>query len=380
MFAALFKIDLNKMKMSSGNYVRIVGMLLGVLLVTGCKKDDPEPENEPTEVIVPETYSFDNVNFSGQSERLAQLDEMIAYMETANENGETLDAQVLRDMFENTGGNGGGHFSFTSTKQLRDKCFEPHQSQIEAYLDAAAAASLSTDAASNGTAGRMTSGDGTKQRLFDANGLEYAEVVEKSIMGAVFYYQATATYLSDEKMEVDNTTVEEGEGTAMQHHWDEAYGYLGVTTGFPENTADVKYWGKYCVGRDAVLNTTDELSYAFRKGRAAIGVKRYDERDAAITEVRKAWEEVCVGTAIHYLNAAMNHIADDYQRNHELSEATAFISSLFYNPEKTITDTQLQEVQALIGTNFYEVTEANLLAARNKLAEIHGLDEVKDLL
>lgn len=366
--------------MNSGHYKKIAGMMLAVMFVVGCKKDDPEPENQPVAVTVPETYSFDNVNFSGQSERLSQLGEMIAYMETANETGVTLDAQVLHDMFENKGGNGGGHFSFTSSKQLRDKCFAPHQSQMEAYLDAAAAASQSTVVASNGTAGRMPSPDGTKQRLFDANGVEYAEVVEKSVMGAVFYYQSTAHYLSDEKMEVDNTTVEEGEGTAMQHHWDEAYGYLGVSTDFPENTEDVKYWGKYCVGRDAVLNTVEDLSYAFRKGRAAIGVKRYDERDAAIAEVKTTWEKICVGTAIHYLNAAMDHIADDYQRNHELSEATAFISSLFYNPDKTITDAQLQEVQALIGTNFYEVTEANLLAARNKLAEIHGLDDVKDLL
>jgi hypothetical protein len=73
-------------------------------------------------------------------------------------------------------------------------------------------------------AGVVTTKDGAKSYLLSPAGIDYAELVEKSIMGATFYFQATGVYLSEEKTgdAVDNTTVKSGEGTPMEHHWDEA--------------------------------------------------------------------------------------------------------------------------------------------------------------
>lgn len=355
--------------------------ILAVLIAFGMQScSDNDPVQVTPEYPVPATYAFDNVSYSGQTERLDQLEEMTAYMKTSNTAGVRLEKQVLLDMFENANGNANGNFSFESSKQLKDKCFGPHVSNIEAYISALVKASESTQPAANGQAGVMTSEDGTKSYLFDENGVEHIQYIEKELMGAVFYYQAVAVYMGNEKMDVDNEVVEPGEGTEMEHHWDEAYGYLGVSNDFPTNTEDVRFWGKYCVGRDALLGTNESLSYALRKGRTGITVKEYDMRDEAITEARTAWEDVCAATAIHYLNDALNNLGDDLIRNHVLSEAKAFTTNLAFNPEKRIEQAQIDQVIDLLGENFYEVSSDNLQQARDLLAEIYEMEDVKSQL
>lgn len=360
---------------------RIAGMIVALAASTlvGCKEDPIETEPDKT-VVVPSTYSFSNVNFSGQTERLDQLQELVAYIETANTPGVAIDAQTMRDMFANTDGNGGGNFSFSSTKDLKSKCFELSVARYEQIFDEAAIGSQSTQAASNGVAGVMFNADSTASRLYDANGFEYAELIEKGLMGAVFYYQATTIYMGDSKMDVDNTDVTEGEGTAMQHHWDEAYGYFGASVDFPNTTDDARFWAKYAVSRDGALNSIEELGTALRKGRAAIGKGNYEVRDEAINEARAAWEKLCAGLAIHYLNSAITKIGNDYDRNHALSEGVAFIDNLLYNEARTITQAEIDEVKAKIGDNFYEVTESDLTAARDQLATIFGLESIKTIL
>ncbi|MEX2595574.1 MAG: DUF4856 domain-containing protein [Salibacteraceae bacterium] len=360
------------------NYTLKSAVMLATVLATlqSCDKD-PVEFSEP-KTPVPSTYSFDNVNYSGQTARLNQLEELSAYLKTANTSGVELDVEVIRAMFENSGGDGNGNFSFSSDKQLVDKCFQPHLDRFDDYFIQIAAASTSNEPASNGVAGVMVDGD--KSYLFDENGFEYTQLIEKGIMGAVFYYQATEVYLGSSKMNVDNETVEEGKGTAMEHHWDEAYGYLGVTNDFPENTEDIRFWGKYCVSRDGLLGTNEHLSGAFRAGRAAIVLDRYDERDSAIAEIRKSWEDVSAATAVHYLNEGLANMSNDLTRNHVLSEAYAFVGNLFYNPEKRITQSEIDQVLDLIGTNLYEVNADDLQEARDLLSDIYGYEDVKTAL
>ena len=327
---------------------------------------------------IPETYSFENVSYSGQTARLNMLEEMTTYMKTANTAGTTLDATTLLNMYRNEN----DPFSFTADKQLKDKTFELDRDLFETRLNELARISASTTEASNGVAGRITSSDGTKTYLVDENGMELLQLVEKGLMGATFYYQATAVYLSDEKIgpAVDNETVTAGEGTDMEHHWDEAFGYLGVPTDFPATTDGARFWGKYSDGRDGLLNTNQRLMDAFITGRAAISNDDTETKQESITEVRQAWEEVAAGTAIHYLNGGIDNLADDAIRNHELSEAIAFVEALKYNPERRITTQQIEEVLTLIGDNLYEVTAADLNAAIDLIAGVYGWENEKGLL
>jgi hypothetical protein len=340
------------------------------ILFAGCKKDVNDYD-------VPTTYTFENVSYSGQTQRLNMLDEMGTYMETARTTGTVLDPLRLKAMFANEDSS----FSFTSTKQLKDKCFLSEQTVIEQWMDSLAAASTSSTAGSHGVAGVVTSLDGTKRYLLSANGYDYTEMIKKGIMGAVFYYQATGVYLTDSKIGdgVDNETVTPGEGTAMQHHWDEAFGYFGVPQNFPTNTT-ARYWGKYSNEVDAALGTNKALMDAFLLGRAAIGADDHETKTTQAQTIRDTWEKLAAASAIHEFNEAKAALSDDAIRNHLVSEGIAFIRALKFNPTKKITDAQLQSLLDSFGTDLYVVTLPTIDAARNTLSGIYGLDSVKDQL
>lgn len=318
---------------------------------------------------VPSTYSFTDengnstVSFGGQTERLNQLEELITKIKTGRTS--VLSAQVLQDMYANTGGNGNGNFSFTSTKQLRDKTFSLDVSLIEALLNDAATASIDyASTASDGQAGVLTSG--TSSYLFDANGRDMAELVEKSIMGAVFMYQALNVYFGDGKMSVDNTTaVDAGAGeyyTAMEHHWDEAFGYFGVDVNFPTVPA-TRFWGEYCEKQNATLNSNADMMNNFLKGRAAISGNVIVDRDAAITAVRTEWEDISANQAIAYLNSAVGYFGNDEAKFlHALSEAYGFAWNLRYAADTTrrMSVSEHAGLMALFGTNFWSLSVADL--------------------
>lgn len=358
--------------MRSSNLI-LFAFSLALITLSSCNDEEPTTTSSYT---VPAIYAFQNVDYSGQTQRLNHLEEMMTYVEDGIESKTPLNAQTLKDMFENKDQNGGGMFSFSSSKMLSDKCFAPHSSKIEDYFNRIESISDSQTIASNGVAGYSETVSGSV-RLYDENGMELSEFIEKGIMGAVFYYQATGVYLETEKMNADNENVIEGEGTAMQHHWDEAYGYLGVGLRFPQKVDDARYWGVYCNRRNDLLGSNEALSEAFRRGRAAINVGLLEDRDAAISDVRTQWELVAAATIIHYLNEAIDNIGDDHIRNHVLSEGYVFIEGLFYNPEKIISNTEIDEILAKIGTNFYEVNTQDLQSARDQISTIYGLDNIK---
>jgi hypothetical protein len=348
----------------------ILPVIAAAILFAGCNKDKIKYD-------VPETYDFENVSYSGQTARLDMVDEMTAYLETALTPGTVLDAQHLHDMFENQN----NPFSFTSSKQLKDKCFLAEQSLLESWMDSAALASASAVPASNGVAGIATSADGQSHYLLGANGYDYIELIEKGLMGAVFYYQTTAVYLSDSKIgsSVDNTTVTDGEGTPMQHHWDEGFGYFGAPLDFPANTT-ARFWAKYSLQREALLATSAVIMDAFILGRAAINNDDHDTKTEQVTLIRDNWEKVVVGMAIHELNGAKDHFTDDAVRNHEISEAIAFIRALQFSPTKKISTSQWQSALDALGTNLYAVTLSGIDSARNTLATAYGLESIKDQL
>lgn len=355
---------------------------LGILGVTSCKKDEvPEPTpTPPPSYTVPTTYNFTNVNYAGQTARLLMMDELSAYMKTGNSIGVALDAQKMKDMYVNANSPFADPSLNTSGKQLKNKTFYLDTLMFMGYFDSLAQASQSFTPGMNGVAGVVTStSDPSKKYLFDANGMEYTQLIEKGLMGAVFYYQAVSVYLEGIAA-ADNNTVVTGEGTKMEHNWDEAFGYFGVPVDFPTNTTGLKYWGKYSHARNTLLSTNIPIMNAFLKGRAAISNNDYTSRDAAKATIKDTWEKICAATAISYINSAKTNISDDALRNHALSECIGFVRSLKYNMSKKITDTQIQEVLNYIGNNLYNITSTNLDNAKNLLSTVYGLDSVKNSL
>lgn len=362
---------------------------LSFLLVLGfssCKKDKAPVEETPApgpSYSVPTSYNFSNVNYSGQSTRMNMMGEMKTYMNTGNTQGTVLSASTLINMYQNI------NAPFTDTalnnsgKNIKSKVFSLDQSFFEACFDSLALASQSVVTGSNGVAGVITStSNSTKKYLCDKNGVEWTQVIEKGIMGAMMYYQTTAYYLDASQIgnSVDNTTVTPGQGTAMEHHWDEAFGYFGVPIDFPTNTSGIRYWGKYCNDRNAILNCNNAVMNAFLTGRAAISNKDYTKRDEQVTLVRDNWEKVIAATLISYVNSTKLNISDDAIRNHNCSEIKGFLMNLKYNPTRKITLTQLAQLEGYLGNNFYNITLGNLDLIKDTLSTIYGMDNIKNNL
>jgi hypothetical protein len=326
-----------------------------LLPTTSCKKNgctDPNASNYNSKAkkdngsctyeasySVPTTYAFTNANgqstvdYSGQTDRINQLIELVTYADL----GETqlISAQVLTDLFANTNGNGNGHFSFTSTRNLKDKCFSLDTATIASYFQAIQTASNSyMNTASNGQAGTLSSG--TSTYLFGADGFQYSELIEKAVMGAVFEYQALNVYLGSVNMNADNSTPVSGETyTTMEHYWDEAFGYFSVPINFPTSSA-IAFWGKYCNSQDATINSNEVMMSNFLKGRAAISNKALADRDEAIVAIKNMWEKIAAYQAMRYLTQAATYYGTDQAKYlHVLSEAYGFIHTLRFAPLET---------------------------------------------
>lgn len=352
---------------------KIIGVLLPLaLLMSSCGKN----------YDVPATYTFDNVNYSGQTIRITMLDEMIGLAETGNA-GVTVSGQTLKNMYMNAGAPFANASLNTSGKDLITKTYPGDEAWIEACIDSLAAVSTSAVNGSNGIPGVVVSTTiPSKQYLLSANGVDYAEWIEKGIMGAVFYYQATAYYLSDAQIgdAVDNTVVTPGEGTAMEHHWDEAFGYFCVPADFPADLTALHYWGKYCNTTDALLQGNRTMMNAFLSGRAAISNKDMDTKNEQVIILRNTWDKLAAAAAIHYLNEAVETFSDEALRCHALSEATAFIRLLKYNPVALADASDIAGALDAIGPNFYTCTTTGILQARDQISAVYALDSVKDQL
>ena len=169
----LFKMILNNKITMLAQNTRLFGkaLFMSALVattLTSCDKDD----NDDDSYTVPTAYNFDNASYSGQTSRLNMLEEMTAYMKTANTAGVSVDASQLKAMYANDG------FTWTSTaltsdqptKQLKSKTATGQDVFFENWMDKMELASQSTTEGSSGTAGVVSSNDGAKKYLFDENG------------------------------------------------------------------------------------------------------------------------------------------------------------------------------------------------------------------
>ena len=198
-----------------------------------------------------------------------------------------------------------------------------------------------------------------------ANGVEIDQLVQKGLMGAVLYYQATSNYLENISSD-DNTDPNGSTATDMEHHFDEAFGCFGApvdysaqsTTGDADFVANANFWGKDAIVRNPVLNNLDVIFKAFREGRAAISNSDYDTRDAAIATIRTEWEKVVAATIVHYINEVKTDITagNTGKKYHHWAEAKGFAMCLRYNIAKAISSSDLSTVEAALGDKPGDIT------------------------
>lgn len=252
----------------------------------------------------------------------------------------------------------------------------------------------------------------------DADGRDYQQLMEKFLLGAVNFSQAADDYLDDDiegkGLQADNSTVEEGAPyTALEHAWDEGFGYWGGARDYlayadadisdsaahdHDSSGAIDLLSEYNFGaarnaskrdRGAAESAPTDLSMdtmtAFLTGRAIIAAADGDlseaeqmalqaQRDAAI----QGWEKALAATAVHYINDTLRDLNDDAVGFDTLakhwSELKGFALALQFNPRMTLTDAQFIELHMWIGEapDLDPAYQANLREARSLLASAYG--------
>jgi hypothetical protein len=369
-------------------------------MITSCDIID---SNDDSTIEAPETYEFSRngestVSYPGQNDRLDMVEEMKAYIATAND-GEILSEQDLNDMFENTDSDGGRNFSFTSDRDLKSKTFAPDLDNNlfeDIFADAAVASENGANGirAQDGVPGLLEREDRGNDILVDAKGREFTQLVEKGLMGAVFYHQIFNVYLTDDRIgpDVENVETEEDANyTAKEHHFDEAFGYFNAPADFESDwpdarTDELRFWSKYSNGSDAQLGFNDTIMEAFIKGRTAIVNNDQEALNKEVTVLYNSLELLAAATAVHYINSTLGHLnnGNTGEAFHALSEAWAFVNALKYSPNRKISHDRIAEIMnSDFGENgnFWNVTPSGLNNAKSILVETYtDLEPVQDQL
>lgn len=361
-----------------------------------------ESTNEEPSVLIPNTYNFERngsstVSYQGQTDRLNMTTEIKNYISSAND-GSEISLTKLLNMYSNTNSPFESSELNASSKKLEDKTNPAEVNFIKSVLSEAASTSAkmaqNRTTASDGVAGLIERGNSGNFILVNEKGWEFKEMFEKGVMGAVFYDQIMNVYLSESKIgnDIENTLLEEGKNyTAMEHHWDEAFGYWGVPRDFPSGDPVLQdseniFWAKYTNGRDAALNVNEPLMQAYITGRAAIVAKDYALRDTQKQRIIELHELVTAATTVHYINRTMNSLSTGDIGNmlHLLSETYGFVKAIQYSPMKKLTNQEINDILTKDfgqGGNFWKVTMDGLNRAKERLSNAYPeLNPIKDVL
>ena len=317
--------------------LKITKMLfLAVLVIAfqSCSDDDSTStgsSNGGDTVTAPSTFVFTDdsgastVSYSGQVVRQMLIGEIKSQIGagTATEAGllslyENDDAAATYNSTTTT-------FQSVSTSKLSNKI--SGATTVEGYTSGPDALVKSWFAAAEGV------------KVAD-DGVNLDQMVGKGLLGMVGYYQGTSVYMpridqmnsAGTAYEYSNVDiVDDKTYTAVEHYWDESFGYFGAARDYgtqtnserqsggssTEYTSAVNWeWAKYaakrsdCTGCDTGEFDT-KIMDAYLLGRALIsaGADRSEiaaQREIIVTE----WEKVVAANVVHYANDVANLIAE----------------------------------------------------------------------
>lgn len=390
------------------NKVQWFALLLIVLslFLSACGSDvDPEPVDEEAKIEVPQAYVFDSrfdegqssISYSGQVVRNLLLQDLKSLTDSVGKDGAnsvTVDDLLQLYAYDDalnlttrtsTGSLGAleDKYSTLSTgKNLVGKISgdpvigynSPADELVREWFEAIA--DNSNDGNKIGTAMAYTTDDG----------VDMSQMINKVLIGAVPYYQATGVYLNS-LLERDNSEARDGTDpyTAMEHAWDEAFGYFGAARDYArysddqlagsvddftfdsngDGSIDFKSEYNFGLSRNAAkrdkggsgVNFTKDIFDAFLAGRTAItnqgGVEEISKHRQAAAE---GMEKVIAATVVHYINDTLSDMSDIGTADENLAnlnkhwaEMKGYTVALQYNPFKLISDGQLRELHGIMG-------------------------------
>jgi hypothetical protein len=387
--------------MTSKNFFRL-GML-GLLAIsfTACEKDDVtetlpsfRPKIEYNTLNASTSYfetfkdasGATTVDFSGQTTRQDMLAELNTLMSSGSK-GTVVDSTKLSQMFSNTG----SPFSSAALNAATDKTLksktaasfpaadaDAERQKFEKWFGIVARSSQSTVPASDGQAGVVIANNGTSKYLVDAKGIEYGQLIQKGLIGACFLDQIVNVYLGSEKMAADNNAVVTGKNySQLEHHWDEAYGYMTKNATFPlriNGEQKERFLGGY------LRQVADSSNFftAFLKGRAAIVNGDKSTREAQIAFIRTTSEKAIAMIGVSYLNKTLTDISGNpAAAMHSFGEGLGFIYSLRYAHNAKVNKAKSDEyIDKLMGNKgFYSLTPTIINDVKKAIANTFGFSD-----
>lgn len=185
--------------------------------------------------------------------------------------------------------------------------------------------------------------------LFDENGLELEQLLDKGHYGALLY-----KYFNDLAA-----------GTVTEATVDQMLAIFGANPAFPNSYQATlhakpdKFSANYAARRDKNDGTGfyTNIRDQFIKLQAAVraGAEYNEERDEAIAEIRLLWEKANAGTIINYLYAVISKLSatnptdtDIASALHSYGETVGFAHGLRTLGNKKITDTEIDEILVLL--------------------------------
>ncbi len=356
------------------------------IVFSSCKKDDPIPA-----LIIPTTYSNASfvVNATAQINVVNQLNDLT----TEVKRGRILTNQLSKSNLDNLFAIGSPSLANVVTPYFKTK-LEGTNGWFDEIAKASNNQYLPTAPIAGGNGGVY--GTGSSAYLFDENGLEIEQLIEKGQFGATLYKHAT-------DLIAGNITT----ATA-----DQLLAIFGATPSFANSGSTVvaveirdKAMANYAARRDKNDGNGfySQMKTQFIKLQAAVkGGQNYNkERDEALAAIKLTWEKVSAATVINYCHAVTSALSatttTDNQKAaalHAYNECVGFIHGFrtISQTQKKITDIQIEEILALLNapyngtpTSYKFITDAvnelpKLTQIITKLQAIYGFSnaEIED--
>ncbi len=376
----------------------VLGLALVIGLTTACKKKEGDPDPTPStpafrtttieySTLTPTTsYRTAFLDANGDSTvnrttgrtRLLMLKAMDVYIKSAASSGVAIDSTIMSNMFRNQNSPYSGNYVGLNTAGLpmigatatTSIYAQDIYEDFEGYFGAHDLASQSaTGTASKGTAGKL----GTY--LLDTAGIEWAQVISKSFIGA-YQVDYICNVLLNTGLNVDNTMLVAGHNyTALEQTWDEAYGFLTNNDIYAAGATDVtknpteSFLGSYVWEYNKAGYPL--LYAAFLKGRAAVHNNDMVTVRAQAAIIRGIIEKAIGAAAKGYMVKAADGSSTEASRAHAFGEGYGFIYATQFctltGANAAFTEDLIDDLFVTSGTTFYDITASQYTGVTNKL-------------
>ncbi|NCG20738.1 MAG: DUF4856 domain-containing protein [Rhodobacterales bacterium] len=230
-----------------------------------------------------------------------------------------------------------------------------------------------------------------------AEGQDLQQLMDKFLRGAVAFSQGADDYLDNDEpgkgLLADHSVAEEGKNyTALEHGWDEGFGYFGAARDYPAWTDDdIADLGYRDVNQDGAIDLSSEMNWGhsvnaakrdrgsaqsapndftaqawegFVNGRALLantsGPLTDDEMAELVVhrdQARLAWENAIAATLVHYINDVLQDMeamdTDEYSfadHSKHWSELKGFALVPQFNPASPLNDADFATLHDLLDT------------------------------